>query len=329
MKKFFMLMLLSFCFFPVSVFAYSEYLIASGKNIGVELKSDNVLIVGSYKIQNFDVLSYSNLKIGDKIVKVNNYEITSAKSLQNTINNINSDVVSVTYLRNNKEYTTNIPLYKEDGIFKTGLYVRDSIRGVASLTYIEPPTLENDNVATFGALGHEIIEKTSKKRFPTDNGSIFSSIVTGITKSVDGSPGEKNARSNSSDILGIVSENTSSGIFGIYTSNIPDTKLYKVAKPNETKLGKAKILTVISGNQVEDFDINILKVNTNSKTKNILFEVTDRELLSKTGGIVQGMSGSPIVQGEYIIGAVNYVLVDSPKNGYGIFITNMLEEANN
>lgn len=329
MKTKIMTMLLSFLFIPIYVFAYSDYLIASGETIGVELRTDNVFIVGSYKIRNYDVLDNSDLMIGDKIVRINNYEVTSAKSLQNAINDIDSDIVSLSYIRNGEKYTTTIPLYREDGVLKTGLYVRDSIRGVASLTYIEPPSKENGNVASFGALGHEIVEKTSKQRFPLDDGNIFSSVVTGVTKSVAGSPGEKNARSDSNDILGTVSSNTFSGVFGTYTADIPKTKLYKVAESSEVKTGSAKILTVINGDKVEAFDINILKINNNSNTKNILFEVTDKKLLSKTGGIVQGMSGSPIIQGEYIIGAVNYVLVDSPKNGYGIFITNMLKEAEN
>ena len=323
MKKFTRYLLLIYLFIPISVFAYSDYIMASGKNIGIELKSNNVIIVGSYNIDNYNVLIESDLKIGDKILKVNDYDITSAVSLQNAINKINASVVSITYKRSNKIYKTDIKLQKEDGEYKTGLYVRDSIRGVATLTYIDATN------NTFGALGHEILEKSTKSKFESDTGSIFSSVVTGITKSTDGNPGEKNARSNSADIYGTVSENTSSGIFGTYTSPLPNTKLYKVAKPSDIKLGKAEILTVIDGEDVESFEINILKINNNSNTKNILFEVTDKRLLDIAGGIVQGMSGSPIVQGDYIIGAVNFVIVDRTNKGYGIFITNMLEEAEN
>ena len=323
MKKFTRYLLLIYLFIPISVFAYSDYIIASGKNIGIELKSNNVIIVGSYNIDSYNTLNESDLKIGDKILKINDYPITSAASLQNAINKINNSVVEVTYKRGNKEYTTSITLHKESGEYKTGLYVRDSIRGVATLTYIDA----NNN--TFGALGHEILEKSTKSKFQSDTGLIFSSTVTGITKSTDGNPGEKNAVSNSADIYGTVTENTSSGIFGSYTSPLPKSKLYKVAKPSDIKLGKAKILTVIDGDKVESFDINILKINNNSNTKNILFEVTDKRLLDIAGGIVQGMSGSPIVQGDYIIGAVNFVVVDKTNKGYGIFITTMLEEAEN
>lgn len=323
MKKITFFLLFLYLFIPISVFAYSDYVIASGKNIGIELKSNNIIIVGSYNIDNYNVLRESDLMVGDKILKINNYDINSAEDIQQVINEINSNNIMITYKRSGQVYTTNIKLYKENNEYKTGLYVRDTIRGVATLTYIDA------NTKTFGALGHEILEKSTKSKFESDTGTIFSSVVTGITKSKDGNPGEKNARSNSRDIYGNVFENTSSGIFGEYTIPLPQSKLYKVAKPSEINLGKAQILTVIEGEKVEAFDINILKINYNSNTKNILFEVTDQKLLDKTGGIVQGMSGSPIIQGDNIVGAVNFVVVDKTNKGYGIFITNMLEEAEN
>lgn len=323
MKKFILSLLTFYLFIPISVFAYSDYLIASGQNIGIELKSDYVLVVGSYKINNYNILTDTNIKIGDKITKINNEVVNSVSQMQEVINKQNNNTINVTYLRGNKEYNEKIKLFYENNEYKTGLYVRDTIRGVATLTYIDT---ENK---TFGALGHEIIEKTTKSKFDTSDGTIFSSTVTSITKSTNGDPGEKNARSDSSNIYGTVDENTESGIFGTYTNSLPNSKLYKVASPNEIKQGSAKILTVISGNEVQEFDINIIRINENSKTKNILFEVTDNDLLNKTGGIVQGMSGSPIIQDDKIIGAVNFVLVDSPEKGYGIFITNMLEEAEN
>ena len=323
MKKFTFFLLFLYLFIPISVFAYSDYIIASGKNIGIELKSNNIIIVGSYNIGNYNVLRESELHVGDKIMKINNYNITSAENMQQTINKINNDKITLTYKRNNIINTTNIKLYKDNNEYKTGLYVRDTIRGVATLTYIDA------NTKTFGALGHEILEKSTKSKFESDTGTIFSSVVTGITKSTDGNPGEKNARSNSHDIQGNVLENTTSGIFGEYVTTLPQSKLYKVAKPSEITLGKAQILTVIEGEKVEAFDINILKINYNTNTKNILFEVTDKNLLDKTGGIVQGMSGSPIIQNNNIVGAVNYVVVDKTNRGYGIFITKMLEEAEN
>lgn len=323
MKKFISFMLVLYLFIPVSVFAYSDYVMASGKNIGIELKSDYVLVVGSYDINNHNILYESELQIGDKIKEVNGISVNSAYELNEAINKINKDNITVTYLRDDTIKKANIKLYKDGNNYKSGLYVKDTIRGVATLTYIDV-----DN-KTYGALGHEIIEKTTKSKFDLSSGTIFKSTVTGITKSYDGTPGEKNARSESSEVYGDVVENTQSGLFGNYTDTIPNSKMYKVVTSDEIKLGNAKILTTIKDEEIASYDIDILRINNNSKTKNILFEVTDKNLLDITGGIVQGMSGSPIIQGDNIVGAVNYVLVDKTNRGYGIFITNMLEEAEN
>ena len=323
MKKFISFMLVLYLFIPVSVFAYSDYVIASGKNIGIELKSDYVLVVGSYDINNHNILYESELQIGDKIKEVNGISVNSAYELNEAINKINKDNITVTYLRDDTIKKANIKLYKDGNNYKSGLYVKDTIRGVATLTYIDV-----DN-KTYGALGHEIIEKTTKSKFDLSSGTIFKSTVTGITKSYDCTPGEKNARSESSEVYGDVVENTQSGLFGNYTDTIPNSKMYKVVTSDEIKLGSAKILTTIKDEEIASYDIDILRINNNSKTKNILFEVTDKNLLDIAGGIVQGMSGSPIIQGDNIVGAVNYVLVDKTNRGYGIFITNMLEEAEN
>ena len=192
MKKFILSLLTIYLFIPISVFAYSDYVIASGKNIGIELKSDYVLIVGSYKIKDYNVLKDTDLKIGDKIIEINNIKVSSIEDMLETIDNQNESTIEITYIRNNKEYKENINVYKENGENKTGLYVKDTIRGVATLTYIDIG--ENEN--KFGALGHEIIEKSTKRTFEATSGVIVESNVTGIVKSSDGNPGEKNARSN-------------------------------------------------------------------------------------------------------------------------------------
>ena len=224
-----------------------------------------------------------------------------------------------------KEQFTNLKLSKdENNVIKTGLYVKDSITGVGTLSFIDPET------KIFGALGHEIIEKNSGQILEVKDGKIFNTDVTSIQKSENGNPGEKNARFYTNQVNGSIFENTKQGIFGNYIENIPNKKLYKVANPSDIKKGEAKILTVLSENDIKEYSINILRISNNEyKTKNILFEITDKNLLETTGGIIQGMSGSPIIQDNYIIGAVTHVVVDDPKKGYGIFITNMLEEAEN
>lgn len=321
-KKYLLSFIFLFCF-PLITCAYSDYIIASGQNIGISLNSDHVIIVGSYDVNGKNILNTSLLRIGDKLISINNKEIKSINDLQNVMNNLSSKKINVTYERDNKRYNTEVTLFKEGNTYKTGLYVKDNIKGVGTLTFIDPET------KIFGALGHEILEKTTKSKFDIDSGVIYYSEVTGIIKSTDGKPGEKNARNDSSTIYGSVKENTHKGIFGIYTDEINENKLYKIAQNNEVYVGPAKILTVTEKDVVSEYEIKILNVNANADTKNILFEVTDQSLLEKTGGIVQGMSGSPIIQNDNIVGAVNYVLVDDTKKGYGIFITNMLKEAEN
>ena len=320
------LLLLSLFIIPTYALAYSDYVIAGGENIGIELNSSGIIIVGTYSINNINPAKEAGLQNGDKIIKINNKDVDNISNMLSVIEESNNkEKLSITYLRGTKENTANIKLVKsDDNIYKTGLYVKDSITGVGTLTYIDP------NTKLFGALGHEIIEKNTGQKLEIKDGKIYSSTVTGVTRSSIGSPGEKNARYDSSKVFGKVFENTNKGIFGTYTSEIPNKNLYSVAKVEDISTGKASIFTVIDNDKVEEFTINILKINkNNSVTKNILFEVTDERLLQVTGGIVQGMSGSPIIQGKNIIGAVTHVVVDDPTKGYGIFITKMLEEAEN
>ena len=319
------LLLLSLFIIPTYALAYSDYVIAGGENIGIELNSSGIIIVGTYSINNINPAKEAGLQNGDKIIKINNKEVDNISNMLSVIEESNNkEKLSITYLRGTKENTANIKLVKsDDNIYKTGLYVKDSITGVGTLTYIDP------NTKLFGALGHEIIEKNTGQKLEIKDGKIYSSTVTGVTRSSIGSPGEKNARYDSSKVFGKVFENTNKGIFGTYTSEIPNKNLYSVAKVEDINTGKASIFTVIDNDKVEEFTINILKINRNETTKNIYFEITDKTLLSKTNGIVQGMSGSPIIQDSKIIGAVTHVVVDDSSKGYGIFITKMLEEAEN
>lgn len=319
--------LLTLLILPTTAFAYSDYIIAGGENIGIQINSKGILIVGLYKINDAYPGREAGLKLGDKILAVNNETVDNINQLVEKINkDPDKESIELSYERYDKTYNATLKLVKnEENVYKTGLYVKDSINGIGTLTFIDP------NTKIFGALGHEIAEKNTGQMIEVKDGKIYKSQVQGITKSSNGSPGEKNAKYYSNTVYGSISENTSSGIFGSYKDNIPNKTLFKVAKPGEIKLGKATILTVIKDETVEEFDINIIKINNNDdqKIKNILFNITDEELLSATGGIVQGMSGSPIIQDEMIIGAVTHVIVDDPTKGYGIFITSMLEEAEN
>lgn len=304
---------------PINALAYSDYIYASGKSVGINIKLKSIMVVGLYEVNGVSPGVIAKINLGDRIIKVNNNDVNSIKEMTDAISNSNNkDSVEITYLRNNKEYKTNLKLINDNGIYKTGLYVKDTISGVGTLTYIDPGTM------MYGALGHEIIDRNTKTMVDIDDGKIFKSSVTGITKSTNGNPGSKNALYYSDVVYGNINKNTHSGIFGNFSANTDNLKLYKVSNP---VLGDAKILTVIDNDTIKEYSINITKINEFKETKNILFDITDTELLNKTGGIVQGMSGSPIIQGDNIVGSVTHVVVDNPEKGYGIYITNMLTEA--
>ena len=321
-KKTFIIILTSFIM-PISILAYSEYIIAGGENVGIEINWEGVMVVGLYEIDGKYKASEAGIKVGDLITTINNQKVATIDDMTNIIS-ASTDKIEIGFIRDNKLDHTILELTKdENNVYKTGLYVKDQIKGIGTLTYIDP------NTKLFGALGHEIIEKTTGKILEVKDGKLYNSEVTNIEPSSDGNPGEKNAVFKETTI-GKIKENTNKGIFGTYEKEIPEKKLYKVAHSFEINIGEAKILTVLNKEEIKEYNINILKISdSKEKTKNLLFEITDKELLEKTGGIIQGMSGSPIIQNDKIIGAVTHVVVDNPEKGYGIFITNMLEEAEN
>lgn len=324
-KKASFLFLLTFFILTNSIYAYSDKIYAGGENIGIEIKSDGVLIVGSYLVDGRDLCKEANLKEGDTIVKINGKAIQNIDEMVSLLSKISQNSVQVSYKRDGKIYDTTLTVVQdENNIYKTGLYVKDTITGIGTLTFVDPST------KLFGALGHEVADSKTGIMLEVKEGKIFSSTVTSIDRSDAGTPGSKNATLHQNEELGEIAENKNSGIFGTYVDNYRKDTLYQVAEPSQIKKGSATILTVTENDKIEMYDIEILKINEDSHDlKNILFEIKDKELLEKTGGIVQGMSGSPIIQGDFIIGAVTHVVVNSPEKGYGIFITTMLEEAEN
>lgn len=316
MKKVFISLIL--LIFPLNVLAYSSKVFVGGDTLGIELKTQGVMVIGFYKVKGR--YNSGSLKEGDYIIKVGDNQVSSINELTSAIeSNVDNDSVEVTYKRNDKEYKTTLKLVQENNVYKTGLYVKDGITGIGTLTYVDPES------KVYGALGHEIIESNSSSLVEVKTGKIFKNSITSIDKSVTGTPGSKNAKFYKETDYGRIEKNTIYGIYGKYKKSI-NNELLEVAKKKEAKVGEATIYTVISQEQVEKFTINIKSINENSKIKNYSFEITDNSLLEKTGGIVQGMSGSPIIQNGKIIGAVTHVIVDNPVTGYGIFIETMLEE---
>ena len=314
---------LLFLLVPVSTaLAYSDEVIIGGQNIGIEVKTKGVLVIGLYKVNDEYVAKKSGITSGDYIIKVNNNDINSIDDFSNQINSDeDKNSIDITYKRDKKIYNSSLELYNDNGEYKTGLYVRDTVNGIGTLTLIDPVSRK------FLALGHQILDSNTNTILDIDSGSIYYSYITGINKSNNGSPGEKEATSYIEDKYGTINSNTKMGIFGTYEKEIDTSSLIKIAKKEEVKIGKATILTSVEKDTIDEFDINIDSIDYNDEMKNILFTITDKELLDKTGGIIQGMSGSPIIQNNKLVGAVTHVIVDDCKKGYGIFIINMLEKS--
>ncbi len=318
MKKYiYKILLLFLLIIPINVFAYSKYVIPGGETIGIEVNSKGILVVDFYKVNKKFIAKEAGFEAGDRIIQVNNQEVNTINEMLNIIRNTNKKNIKFTIERNYTNLELNLPLTKENNIIKTGLYVKDKINGIGTITYIDPTT------KIYGSLGHEIVESKTLSKFEIKDGNIYEASVENIIKSKRGVAGEKNAITNKNNLYGTVKENEITGIYGTYTKEI-NKDLIEIS--NTITTGEAYIKTVIKDDIVEDFKINILQIDNKSKTKNILFEITDKKLLNETGGIIQGMSGSPIIQNNKLVGAVNYVIVNDTTKGYGIFITTMLEE---
>lgn len=321
-KRKLQIFLISFVFIiPIKTIAYSKYLIPGGENVGIKVSSDGIYVVGFYKVNGVDIAQKNGFKLGDRIVSINDVSVHSIADLIDEVSS-EEEYIMIKYgiIRNNNNETISMQLKKEeDGSYKTGIYVKDTITGIGTLTYIDP----EDN--TFGALGHEISENNSNVKFTIQKGNIYGSEITSITKSTFKKAGEKNAKINMNDVYGVIKKNMDTGIFGILSKKVSDESLVEVMNMDEVKIGKAEIITVLDGNQKESFDIEILSIDKNHPTKSFFIKVTDPKLLSKTGGIVKGMSGSPIIQNGKLVGAITHTILNNTDKGYGISIIKMLE----
>ena len=299
-------------------------IIPSGENIVFEIKPEGIIITGSYKVKidsySYDPLKDSDIRIGDIILEVNNTKISSIEEFLDAINQ-NQETYSVNLLikRNQSKITKKLNIKKLDNIPKTGLFVKERVLGVGTLTFIDT---ENN---IYGALGHEVIDNSTNQIIDVDSGYIYKENVINISKGSNGNPGEKQSTTNLSVKLGDIEANTEYGIFGNLDSSKNSSYVTSIANRNEVKLGKATILTCIEGNKVEEFEIEITSLKK-QELKGITFKITDERLLKKAGGVYSGMSGSPIIQNGKLVGAVTHVIVNNISTGYGIYIEDMYEE---
>lgn len=311
-------------------------IIPGGQTIGVKLKSAGIMVVGHHLVAVSDDKKISpgeeaKVQLGDLIMKMNGMPVNDVSKVADLVKAAGESKkpIVLTVVRNNE--TIEIPITPAydvtDKAYRLGLYIRDSAAGVGTLTFYAP------DQGVYGALGHVITDMDTQTPIVVGDGEIVHSNVTSISKSQNGEPGEKRAQfSKESKAIGNIEKNTQFGIFG-KMFNAPDHALINKALPvafaEDVKEGPAQIYTVVNGQKVEKFDIEVVHVAKQDypATKGMVIKITDPRLLDKTGGIVQGMSGSPIVQNDKVIGAVTHVFVNDPTSGYGCFIEWMLQDA--
>lgn len=304
-----------------------------GNIAGVKLYTSGVLVVGMSEIEGKDNKTYkpyenSGIEEGDTIVKVNNNTISSTDELIKNVNMSNGEKIEIQYIHDEETKECSImPVKTEDEEYKLGLWVRDSAAGVGTVTFYEPSTQK------FGALGHGITDIDTGDLLNIASGEFVTANILNIKKGENGNPGKIQGTVEEQETIGKISKNTEFGIYGkidnMSSLNIDKSKEMEVALRDEIELGKATILCSLDNQSVKEYEIEITKIykENNYNNKSMEIKVTDEELIEKTGGIIQGMSGSPIIQNGKFVGAVTHVLVNSATEGYAIFGDLMLKQS--
>ena len=299
--------------------------IPGGETVGIKLNT-GVYIAGKYQVETTNGKKTpwrkSDIEIGDKILKVDGNNIENNQQLSKNINASPDEEIILTILRGSMEFDTNIEIIENKQHEKSiGLYIKDKIVGVGTLTFINPET------KSFASLGHGIVDQ--KALIGSISGDLLVSNIDDIKKASPGVPGEKKAVIGN-DIIGRLSKNNATGLYGhIDSRTLLNKKKIKVATQDEVKLGKATILTVLEDDVVKEYSIEIIEINKQNtrNIKGLKIKVTDPVIIEKCGGIVQGMSGSPIIQNGKLVGAVSHVIVDDPLIGYGMHIEWMINDS--
>lgn len=300
-----------------------------GTAFGIKLFTKGVLVIDINDIQTerglISPAKIAGIQKGDVILSINNIEVTSNEQISSLIKNSNGEGLNFEYIRNNIITNTYLVpvLSQTDNSFKSGIWVRDSSAGIGTVTYYNKAT------GVFGGLGHGICDADTGEIMPLSSGEVCEVNINGYKKGVSGLAGELQGTFTSNESNGNITINDQCGVFGVLEENPNDFDSVPIRLKQDIQLGDAYILSTLSTGEPKAYSITIDKIDLNSSnlTKNITITVTDPELLASTGGIVQGMSGSPILQNGELVGAVTHVFVNNPAKGYGIFIENMLDVA--
>lgn len=297
-------------------------LVPCGQPFGIKLMTDGVMVVKLERIDGICPASECGLAIGDIVTSVNGIIVDSNKKIGEIISSSHGKPCEIEYKRNGDIRTATLSPVLYDGSYKAGMWVRDSSAGIGTLTFYNP---EN---SFFGGLGHPICDADTKIPLPLSQGSVGEVEITGFVKSKRGTPGQLLGEFTSSAKTGLIYSNSNCGIFGTLYSCPAPQKAIPLGFRQEIHTGKAKIYSTIDGQESKEYEIEIEKIDLQENAEHdMVVRITDKDLLGKTGGILQGMSGSPIIQDGKLIGAVTHVFIDSPEFGYAVFADSMYEQS--
>ena len=296
-----------------------QLLIPVGRVIGIQLQSGSVTVAAFDDAYGAHARE-AGLRIGDEILKINDHSVTCAQDVRNALNSADSPVL-ITVLRNGKENRIPMEPVQTEGSPRLGVYLRQGIAGIGTVTWYDPET------GTFGTLGHGVSDGKGNLVTMTA-GQAYEAEILSVTKGKCGDPGQLKGSADAEHSFGTLTKNTPQGVFGITNQGWSGTAL-PAAEYDQIKTGSAVIRSTVDSRGPREYSVEILKIypEDRSDCRNLLLRITDPELLQKTGGIVQGMSGSPIIQDGKLVGAVTHVLVNDPTRGSGICIENMLAAA--
>lgn len=305
--------------FMLSAAALAESLVPGGGAVGIRMTTDGVVVAGISEVETSSgkrsPAADAGLKKGDVITRLGGSEIATAQDFKAALSALDGSKTTVTFERGGKQKQLNItPAQGTDGAWKLGLWLRDGISGVGTLTFYDPAT------GVYGALGH-CISGDDGEALPLGDGGIYGAEIVGIVQGTVGAPGQLDGKTDAAAFLGDIRINCGCGIFG--TADFDGETM----ETGEFETGPATIRCTLEGSQTREFGIEIKKVYSSSEGTTVMLTVTDPELIALTGGIVQGMSGSPIIQNGRLVGAVTHVFVNDPTSGYGVSIEDMLRVA--
>ena len=314
-------------FKKVKVSIYEDIkLFPGGEAFGVKLHTKGVMVVGTGSCgrsgSEREPAKEAGIKINDLILSVDGTDVNSSSELIRLISESKGKDMILVCERGGKTYETSLSAVCDDsGEYKAGLWVKDAVAGIGTVTFF------GSDGRFMGGLGHGICENETGQLLPFTDGELYPAYITGIKTGRSGEPGELRGYFGK-DAEGRVVSNTEAGVFGIFENGITDKESVGITLKSDVKEGPVKIYCTVSTEGVKEYDAEISRIiSYESETKNFIIRITDGRLLSETGGIVQGMSGSPILQDGRIVGAITHVLINDPTKGYGIFIENMLDEA--